>query len=60
MTVVANGQSVEWEGSTVEAIAAYNLTDERQTFHPQGRDNGYVVDLGDTRIYIARRCRNTD
>ena len=53
ITVVANGESVEWGDSTIEAVPAYNLNPERQGFHPKGRDNGYVVALGGKRIYIA-------
>lgn len=53
VTVVSNGQSVEWEESAIQAIAAYNLTAERQAFHPKGRGNGYLLTLGGTRIYIS-------
>jgi L-ascorbate metabolism protein UlaG (beta-lactamase superfamily) len=53
ITVVANGESVKWGESTIEAIPMYNLAPERQGFHPKGRGNGYVVTLGGTRIYIA-------
>ena len=53
ITVVANGESVNWGESVIEAIPMYNLTPDRQAFHPKGRGNGYVVTLGGTRIYIA-------
>ena len=53
VTVVANGQSVEWGDSTIQAIAAYNLTAERQAFHAKGRGNGYLLTLAGTRIYIS-------
>jgi L-ascorbate metabolism protein UlaG (beta-lactamase superfamily) len=53
ITIVANGESVNWGKSVVEAIPMYNLTSDRQAFHPKGRGNGYVVTLGGTRIYIA-------
>lgn len=51
--VLANGESVELDGITVEAIPMYNLTEERSRFHPKGRGNGYVVTLGGQRIYIS-------
>jgi L-ascorbate metabolism protein UlaG (beta-lactamase superfamily) len=51
--ILANGESFDWEGITVDAIPAYNLTEERKGFHPEGRDNGYVVTIGGKRIYIA-------
>jgi L-ascorbate metabolism protein UlaG (beta-lactamase superfamily) len=53
ITVIANGGSVEWGESTIEAIPMYNLTPERQGFHPKGRGNGYLLTLGGARIYIA-------
>jgi len=53
ITVVANGESVNWGESVIKATPMYNLTPERQAFHPKGRGNGYVVTLGGTRIYIA-------
>ena len=53
LIILANGETFERDGIRIEAIPAYNLTEERQRFHPQGRDNGYVVTLGGKRIYIA-------
>ncbi|MEJ6395590.1 MBL fold metallo-hydrolase [Gymnodinialimonas sp. 2305UL16-5] len=52
-TVLANGESVLWEGAGILAIPAHNLTEGRLQFHPPGRDNGYVIDLGGYRIYIS-------
>ena len=37
----------------LEAVPAYNTTPGRDKFHPRGRDNGYILTLGGTRIYIA-------
>ena len=53
LTVLANGESADWGEATIEAIAAYNLTPERQSFHAKGRGNGYVLTLGGARIYIS-------
>lgn len=53
VTVVANGQSVEWGTAKIQAVAAYNLTPERQAFHAKGRGNGYLLTLGGTKIYIS-------
>jgi len=53
LTVLANGEFVEWGSSLIEAIPMYNLTPERQAFHVKGRGNGYLLTLGGTRIYIA-------
>ncbi|WP_431134429.1 MBL fold metallo-hydrolase [Psychroserpens mesophilus] len=38
---------------TVEAIPMYNLREEALQFHPKNRGNGYVLTLGDERIYIS-------
>jgi len=37
----------------IEAIPMYNLREEALKFHPKGRGNGYVLTLGDERIYIS-------
>ncbi|MBB1497543.1 MBL fold metallo-hydrolase [Paracoccus sp. MC1862] len=53
-TVMANGDSGEVAGIPIEAVPAYNITPERMQYHPQGRDNGYVLTSPDHgRIYIA-------
>lgn len=38
---------------TLEAVPAYNTTPGREKYHPRHRDNGYVLTLGGTRIYVA-------
>lgn len=40
-------------GVKVEAVAAYNTTPGHLQFHPQGRDNGYILTIENLRIYIA-------
>ncbi|WP_299931614.1 MBL fold metallo-hydrolase [uncultured Pelagimonas sp.] len=52
-TILANGDSNDTFGPKIEAIPAYNLTEERLKFHPQGRDNGYVLSWDGSRIYIS-------
>lgn len=42
---------VEW--MSIEAVPAYNTTPGREIYHPRKRDNGYVLTLGGSRIYIA-------
>jgi L-ascorbate metabolism protein UlaG (beta-lactamase superfamily) len=51
--VVGNGGSTQQVGAKIEAIAAYNLTGERSRFHPKGHGNGYVLNLGGTRVYVS-------
>jgi len=51
--VVANGATVTVQGIEIEAVPAYNITEDRLQYHEMGRGNGYVLTLGDTRVYIA-------
>ncbi|HEC71802.1 MAG TPA: MBL fold metallo-hydrolase [Roseobacter sp.] len=50
---VSNGETAKFKDILIEAIPAYNTTEDRKKFHPQGRDNGYVVNLPDFRVYIS-------
>ena len=51
--VLNNGDSKERYGITVEAIPMYNLREEALKFHPKGRGNGYVLNMGEQRIYFS-------
>lgn len=51
--VMKNGDVKTIDGIEIEAVPAYNITEDRLQFHPKGRDNGYILNLGGTRIYIA-------
>jgi L-ascorbate metabolism protein UlaG (beta-lactamase superfamily) len=50
-TVMRNGERLDVQGITVEAVPAYNVV--RTSYHPKGRDNGYVLTFGDRRVYLA-------
>lgn len=52
-TAMANGDIVDVIGLRIEAIPAYNTTPERLQYHPEGRDNGYVLTIGERRFLIA-------
>lgn len=52
-TSVANGDTVEVLDLQIEAIPAYNTTEDRTQYHPKDRDNGYVLTIGGKRFYIA-------
>ncbi|MCX8107845.1 MAG: MBL fold metallo-hydrolase [Verrucomicrobiae bacterium] len=51
--LLTNSQSTEVHGIKVEAVPAYNLTQERLVYHEKGRDNGYVLNLGGLRVYVS-------
>ena len=50
---IGNGASTDFSGLEVEAIPAYNMTAGRTNFHPEGRDNGYVLSFDGFRVYIS-------
>jgi len=59
--VLTNGSDSQYEGIIIEAVPAYNIKHERSPgnpFHPRGEGNGYLLTLGDKRIYIAGDTEN--
>ena len=51
---IGHDESFEWQGLTIEAIPAYNMTEGRLDFHPKERgDNGYVLSFDGFRVYIS-------
>jgi L-ascorbate metabolism protein UlaG (beta-lactamase superfamily) len=60
-TVMKNGDVQTIEGIRLEAVPAYNIVNTRSEgvpFHPKGEGNGYVLTLGDTRVYVAGDTEN--
>jgi L-ascorbate metabolism protein UlaG (beta-lactamase superfamily) len=60
--IMANGDVKELLGLTITAVPAYNLVHKRDSgepFHPQGRDNGYVLAFADIKVYVAGDTENT-
>ncbi|MEM9647395.1 MAG: MBL fold metallo-hydrolase [Bacteroidota bacterium] len=51
--VLNNGDTKERYGITVEAVPMYNLRKEALKFHNKGRGNGYVLNMGEKRIYFS-------
>ncbi len=52
-TVLNNGDAIDLANTHIEAIPMYNLPPSPDAFHPKGRGNGYVLQLGGKRIYIS-------
>ncbi|MEO7133464.1 MAG: MBL fold metallo-hydrolase [Vicinamibacterales bacterium] len=50
--VMANGETRDIEGITVEATAAYDVK-PGDPYHPKGEANGYIVTIGGRRIYVV-------
>jgi L-ascorbate metabolism protein UlaG (beta-lactamase superfamily) len=57
--VMKNGDKGTYAGINIEAVPAYNTTSERMMYHPKGRDNGYVLNLGGKRVYLAGDTEET-
>ncbi len=60
--VMRNGDVRTIQGLRIEAIPAYNIVHMRSAgkpFHPKGEGNGYVIAVGDKRVYVAGDTENT-
>jgi L-ascorbate metabolism protein UlaG (beta-lactamase superfamily) len=57
--VMKNGDKQTYAGVAIEAVPEYNTTADRLMFHPKGRDNGYVLNLGGKRVYLAGDTEET-
>ena len=60
-TVMKNGDVSTVKGIIIEAVPAYNLIHKRdngEPFHPKGMGNGYILTLGNQRVYIAGDTEN--
>lgn len=55
-TVMKNGDRQMFRDIEIDAVPAYNIVNKRPDgtpFHPRGEGNGYILTIGDKRIYIA-------
>jgi L-ascorbate metabolism protein UlaG (beta-lactamase superfamily) len=60
--VMKNGDARTVQGIGIEAVPAYNIVHQRgpgQPFHPRGVGNGYILTVGDKRVYVAGDTENT-
>lgn len=60
--IMNNGDVDTIQGIPIEAVPAYNIVHKRdsgQPFHPQGIGNGYVINFGNLRVYVAGDTENT-
>jgi L-ascorbate metabolism protein UlaG (beta-lactamase superfamily) len=54
--VLNNGESTTVSGIGVEAVPMYNLKrgpEEGKLYHTKGRGNGYILTIGEHRVYIS-------
>ncbi|MFA5713171.1 MAG: MBL fold metallo-hydrolase [Bacteroidales bacterium] len=55
-TPLAQGESTTYKGIEIEAKFAYNIVqknEEGNPFHPKGEGNGYLLNFGGFKLYIA-------
>lgn len=52
-TALGYGDTMPVGQVSIEAMPAYNTTQDRLKYHPKGRDNGYVLTMDGKRVYIA-------
>jgi len=60
--IMTNSDLDTIRGIPIEAVAAYNIVHLRgngEPFHPPGVGNGYILTLGDLRVYVAGDTENT-
>jgi len=52
--ILNSGETDIVNGISIEAVPAYNLTEDRLKYHPKARgDNGYILQSGTERLYIS-------
>ena len=51
--LMKNGDKGDVNGLPLSAIPAYNTTPGRTQYHPKGVGNGYVLTLGQAKVYVA-------
>jgi len=51
--VLNNDEEKSFDSFKIKAIPMYNLRQEALKFHPKGRGNGYVLTIGNERIYFS-------
>lgn len=60
--IMENGDTKTVQGIKIEAVPAYNIKHMRSAgvpYHPKGEGNGYILHLGDKRVYVAGDTENT-
>ena len=59
--MLPGGVAEPFEGLSVRAVAAYNISEGHTDFHPKSREDcGYILTLGGTTIYIAGDTEDND
>lgn len=59
--IMKNGETKTINELEIKAIPAYNIKHKRgnKPYHPKGVGNGYILQLGNKRVYVAGDTENT-
>jgi L-ascorbate metabolism protein UlaG (beta-lactamase superfamily) len=60
--ILKNGDVKVIDDMRIEAVPAYNMVHMRTPgvpYHPKGVGNGYIIDFGDKRVYVAGDTEDT-
>ncbi|MCR4860508.1 MAG: MBL fold metallo-hydrolase [Bacteroidales bacterium] len=58
--VLAIGDTTRVGPFGLVVVPAYNITEGHLQFHPQGRDNGYILDFDGLRVYVSGDTEDID
>ncbi len=53
LIIMNNGETKTVNNLNIEAIPMYNFGEKAEKYHSKGRGNGYILTLGEDRIYIS-------
>jgi len=53
VTILNNNETIRRMGILIKAIPMYNLPDSPDAKHTKGRGNGYILEMGNKRVYIS-------
>lgn len=60
-TMLPGDTAVPFEGLSIKAVRAYNITDGHTQFHPKEREDcGYVLTMGGTTLYVSGDTEDND
>lgn len=52
-SVIGNGEDINYLNINIAAVPMYNLPNDETARHPKGRGNGYILTIGEERIYFS-------
>lgn len=59
--IINNNEHIQYDEISIEAVPAYNIVNVRENgmpYHAKGEGNGYILYIGNKRVYIAGDTEN--